>query len=339
MVPRKPLIAMVSLLIFLGGCAALRYRMFNRPELLFSHEKHLKEEIECDACHGKVKESEIALDDNLPKERDCLECHDRGESPEECAFCHREPRSPATLIARVSDLSFSHKRHYDEGIECEICHKTRDSDLSIPNWSECSECHEISHDNCDFCHTKLGGRELMPASHDAFWVPEHRLRAVQNEGLCETCHRKSLEEKGLCESCHRGDIAREFIHDVNYIQLHPIGVKLKSKSCGTCHGDEFCSSCHDKLGTSFFEIHGKGWVLDKGSPNFHGKSARRNLESCVSCHDETSCLGCHSVISPHPEGYKSRISSKIAIQHRDPTVCLKCHEREDLCSRCHAYEE
>lgn len=339
MTVNKKVLVLISFLILLGGCAALKFGLFDNKKLLFSHKEHIEQEIECELCHKNVIESKTVLDNNLPKEEDCLLCHERGESPEDCALCHSDPQSPKPLLARVPDLSFSHKRHSDAGVECKICHKTENPDISLPKWSECSECHEISEENCEFCHPKIGTKEFMPASHSAFWTSKLQVQVVQHDKQCEICHKRESGHKGLCSSCHREDIPRGDVHDTNYLHVHIVDAKSRRVDCGTCHQKDFCSSCHNKHEASFFEIHGKGWILDKSSPNFHGKSARRNLESCVSCHDGTSCIGCHSSVSPHPEGYRSRVSSEMAIQHRDPSVCLKCHEREDLCSRCHSYKD
>jgi len=259
-------------------------------------------------------------------------------------------------------MRFSHKIHLSEGLECTKCHKAISesslaSDSNLPGTGICSECHQVKPLECTACHFTLGSDGYVPASHDkALWSTWHKNQAERDDYLCSDCHKgdirlhldqdimpgpgHSLEEKTKeCSNCHRGDIRPEQ-HGNNYILTHGVDAKVNSSRCNVCHRRAECRDCHMDTGVNLThgdDIHGRthpvGWLLTG-----HHAPARNNLSSCIGCHDEQKCLACHFNVSPHPENWKTRLSFGDARQHKESTVCLKCHEREELCSECHGLE-
>ena len=72
--------------------------------------------------------------------------------------------------------------------------------------------------------------------------------------------------------------------------------------------------------------HPVGWMSrDAGSPDFHGRAARREPLTCMACHDHgpaTNCIPCHKVGGiggdPHPHGYHPS-------RARTDAMCRYCH--------------
>jgi hypothetical protein len=54
----------------------------------FAHGPHLKQ-ADCARCHAGVEQSKKSSDLNFKGVASCRECHTRGETREDCAYCHR----------------------------------------------------------------------------------------------------------------------------------------------------------------------------------------------------------------------------------------------------------
>ena len=354
----------ILILIFSAGCGLWKTKTSipSKSEIAFSHKKHIENDVECDACHIQNAKSELASDNNYPKEKDCLECHDR----DKCSLCHSDVNNAVHLMPVPTELIFSHKAHLESNVEslkasriaraerlnritpfakkesldqkinCLTCHEQvkesiKSDDKYWPEMKTCRKCHEVTPDSCNLCHSNLGERNFVPASHYIGWVQRHQITAVaEGEGLCESCHRGEIrsskgtalkiseehvksEDTKACADCHRGDIWPEAIHDNNRLQSHGIDAMANQNVCNSCHQREECLNCHEHRGLSFTDIHPSGWQFN------HGDKARRQLPSCVACHREDDCLGCHQAISPHPPNWDREITKQ------NERVCSKCH--------------
>ena len=354
----------IFVLIIFAGCGIwqTKYPDQNSGKLLFSHKQHIEMNAECDACHTQNAKSELSSDNNYPKEKDCLECHER----EKCSLCHTDVNKAIHPVPIPTGLIFSHKAHLesnieslkasrkaraeilngitpfvkqgslDQKIDCLICHdqvknSTKVTDKHLPDMRTCRKCHEITQENCNLCHSNLGEKKFVPASHYVGWLQRHKLMAVAEGGtLCESCHRGKIrqsktsvltvtedhisnEDTKVCADCHRGDIWPEAIHDNNRLQSHGIDAMANQNVCNSCHQRQECISCHESRGVSFTDVHPPGWQFN------HADKAHRQLPSCVSCHKEEDCLGCHQSISPHPPNWDKEITKN------NERVCLKCH--------------
>jgi hypothetical protein len=336
-------------LVLLAACAILGQHKITRSQITFPHKSHAAAEVECEVCHQEIANSVHSLDNNLPEIEVCRECHE----DEEPKIIYS--KAVATILPMEYGMRFSHKIHLGEGLECTKCHKAVSesslaSDNNLPGMGVCSECHTTKPRECTVCHYTLGSDEYIPASHDkTLWVTWHENQAERNDDLCSDCHKgdvrlpldqniipgpgHGLEEKTMeCSNCHRGDI-RPDRHSNSYILTHGIDAKVNSSRCNVCHRRAECRDCHEAVDFRT-RIHPAGWIN-----NGHVAPARNNLGTCIGCHDEQTCIVCHFEISPHPSDWKSRLSFGGARQHRDSSVCMKCHEREELCTKCHGLRD
>jgi hypothetical protein len=228
-----------------------------------------------------------------------------------------------------------------------------DHPTAIPGHAQCFSCHQMKDFyeqlDCSNCHRGLFRFGLKPYedfSHGADWLRrEHGdfARQPANAALCSQCH-----EPSYCAECHAAQplmrpserhperVAADTIHEGNYVSVHPWAARTDPGSCMRCHGMKFCEECHTtrgisergaaKAGTNQ-HFHGPG-VLVRGSPDFHGSAARRDIIACASCHSNGAsgnCVSCHAVGAfggnPHPPGFKSRLSRTGA------PVCRLCHSQ------------
>src|SRR5690606_18882221 len=115
------------------------YAIYPKQELplSFSHELHLEQEMECDACHGAIADSTRASDLSLPGHPECELCHDieaakKGEEtdpPADCGVCHLAAsgrpfdasvhKAPRRVVIPTPNLTFNHKVHLDQKIGCD----------------------------------------------------------------------------------------------------------------------------------------------------------------------------------------------------------------------------
>jgi hypothetical protein len=352
------------ILLIMSGCALWKMSapVREKEELIFSHKKHLEMDAECEMCHTEVSESTLASSNNYPKEENCLECHER----EDCSLCHLNVDNAVPLVPPPTGLIFPHKDHLDsavknqsaarrtraeainkivpfvkEGslekqIDCMTCHESAEesekaTDNLKPKMKTCLKCHEVTGENCTLCHSDLGERDFVPASHYFAWLLGHQqMASIEGESLCGNCHRGEVrptegavfavtedhvreEDARLCAECHRGDIWPEGVHDNNRIQTHGADALANQTVCNSCHQREECLACHESRGIPFSEVHEVGWQFD------HAEKARRQLSACAACHREEDCLGCHQTVSPHPSDWDMDITD------RNEHLCSKCH--------------
>lgn len=232
--------ALVLCLTLAGGLAAARLLSVQEPassraeDLKFSHRLHLSlAGVTCADCHTRAAASTEAADNNLPREKDCLKCHDGRQARGECAVCHRDPQRAKPLQVAGRPFRFSHPQHLELGniapllataIEagsylgrtdnllkkletensCVACHRGLDeTDFShagnLPQMADCLVCHdEINLPfSCEFCHTKEA--RLKPASHTPDFLDLHSRKDFKFEkSSCTICHGTNFR----CLGCH-----------------------------------------------------------------------------------------------------------------------------------------
>jgi hypothetical protein len=345
----KPHWHYLSMILFIGfslslGCAV--WQMQHRPEptageIVFSHKRHVLMDIECEYCHVQTLQSQLASDNTLPKEKDCMRCHKRTQG---CELCHQDVVNAVALVARTYRAKFSHKFHLqlDGGaVGCTTCHQTISASTDVvdadqPTMKTCRTCHDSAAEDCTTCHDDLSADiTFVPASHDSSWMERHRLQAAQNDELCAECHRGKIRpltdiiqpiaadhsrvaQGRFCADCHRGDILPELVHENSYLQTHRLDARANSNACVTCHDRQECKDCHETGGFRYETVHPANFRFQ------HAVEAKRELTNCVTCHAEADCLGCHSTISPHPPGWNREMNAT------NEQLCLKCHVRGEL---------
>lgn len=163
---------------------------------------------------------------------------------------------PPTL---ADPLPFDHAEHAEpfrrEGVACIDCHPVGATAKEGPPvtsastpapLSTCHGCHRrvvrgaprASPSACTTCHTVR--QELMPESHDAFWLDEHGAAARGLVTTCADCH-----DNSQCVACHeaRGALTRT-PHGPAFRSAHGVEARMDPASCSTCHAGETCTSCH-----------------------------------------------------------------------------------------------
>jgi len=304
----------------------------NKSLIKFSHQFHVENDVECEACHTSVEESTVLNQILLPDMEACSECHDV-EDEENCEMCHyKDVYEP--LIVKTSELYFNHKFHLTEQkMECQNCHKGLDeedysfesSDVNPP-MSNCFSCHnnKASAANvCEQCH--ISTANLLPAQHkEVGFMKEHRYMSMEAGADCAMCH-----DNNFCEECHVGtnmitedNFANDFytpysphrytdnskmqqitfVHDLNYRYNHGIDAKGKFNECSTCHQTEtFCAECHNSPGSGDYAL--GGFVPSSHTqPNFTtiGVGSGGGLHAEIAGRDIETCAACHDVQGADP---------------------------------------
>ena len=313
--------------------------------IMFSHPLHVEDvEIACEDCHTGIADSDRSTDHNIPEMDICESCHDI-EDDENCGMCHSLPEEPSGGIATPREISFNHRRHLANGLECLFCHGSPGDEsrpyTSMPSKPLCMNCHNgetVSWD-CSLCHDK--GISLLDI-HPVDWRAQHDDQATRDSDWCSTCH----AGENFCQDCHRGDNLTGTTHGLNYRYTHGLDAIAKETDCVACHDSRtFCNECHIRELRLPWQHSTSSWLLD------HGDAARRDVENCASCHDERdpTCAraGCHvdtdGIRGTNPPIHSTSLSrlDRKGPWHNDGSYfCYQCHRNTSqagtgFCGYCH----
>ena len=282
------------LLLFLVFFATPAAVLADQPDhIIFDHELHFQNDVECATCHGGAATSMTPADRLLPEMDVCAECHET-EDDENCSMCHSNVDEAGDYsVSAFGAARFAHAPHLDRDLACRECHgDPAGARPMLPGKSDCRGCHETADDfaDCRLCHAEQ--KKLRPSSHSATWLSGHGLPAREDRARCAQCHTQTT-----CQECHAGDNVRPRSHRLNYSFEHALEARGNELQCATCHQDpEYCSSCHIAervLPQNHSQV---SWVSGSGGGR-HATEGVFNLESCISCHsvgtDEPSCARCH----------------------------------------------
>jgi hypothetical protein len=230
----------------------------------------------------------------------------------------------STVVFGGDAKVFSHKKHLDEGAECDTCHpgpgQRPERDLS-----GCKDCHDEG---------PPGWKLPSKAVHMHVDSP-HEIHAGLME--CITCHRLTAEDKQsasepfmeriACLECHEkkhagvgeGDCAA--CHRVDQRKIAP------DDHNSLCHRQATCLTCHK---TSRPRNHTALWRM-----RTHGLAAAWDRDSCKTCHQTGTCVRCHKTTSPMNHRGAWKAAHGLAAQTRDNQHCTTCHSRA-WCAACHA---
>ena len=348
--------------LFLAACTAKDTKPVAKadPEFVFPHTPHLEGEVDCLQCHAAVAK-DGALQARvrhvgLPRKNNdvCSGCHDDAE------FADKVQRKIVPARTREFSVRMNHAAHLaKDGVTCQTCHKALpDTGQEAPPrlaMATCTGCHKHQQDfnegRCTPCHVDLKRYEKPVAAfrHAGDFLKTHGQLARSTAESCAQCH-----EQTFCADCHSATTApgrqavlfpeavqRDFIHRGDYQSRHMIEAGANPASCRKCHGSNFCDSCHTQRNLTQSSTlqprnpHPAGWGV-KGSGDFHGFAARKNVVMCAGCHDNGAaaiCVLCHRVggaasdpvanpNGPHPASFVSK--------HRNDSrtktaVCMTCH--------------
>jgi hypothetical protein len=296
-----------------------------RLPLIFSHGKHLARGATCATCHPAATTSRSALDNLIPTEAACRQCHaiDRADPYKQatpvaaCAACH-EGWAPDRPVARVyvmsGPLKFAHAAHAH--VPCERCHgDLRAVDLAttrqLPTMASCLTCHtDGSHPRrCTDCHlASLGGlvqtqfphgtlvprRAGLGDDHGPRFALDHRQQARRVDATCNACH-----DQSDCVECHQGVIKPIEFHPANYLLVHAMDARRGRPDCSACHrAQTFCVACHERSGLGTRGV--SDYTANQPGRAFHvanwastAPGASGNLHAREARRNIASCASCH----------------------------------------------
>ena len=299
-----------------GDGNTVRDLVIPRANMVFSHARHARRNINCQQCHGRVEDVGLATRDQLPRMRGCLRCHQsadvlaRGDAKGSCDTCHLRggaqsaPRSGAATSTSGGLI----RTVFAQG------------KLLPPRW-------------------------LHDAEHGPDFLERHKRVAGADSQFCANCHKVVF-----CTDCHDGRVRPRRIHPNDYLEMHPVDARMNSERCTSCHRQQsFCLDCHLRSGVgesspsgvksnvTRFHPPAAIWSGPVRGPGHHAFEAQRNLNACVSCHIERDCVACHggggigAGINIHPAGFLSSCGMQM---RRNPRPCLVCHQPFEIAGKC-----
>lgn len=197
------------------------------PDLIFSHDPHLRRDYQCVACHEEFPHLLGRRD--IPTMLSCYRCHSlihasQGEvAAEECALCHPPAFELVPATHTVEFIAREHAEPAGEAMpECMMCHAS----------TLCAECHSGQRELEDGTLSE----QVVPDDHlTAEWVVEHGGIYLGGQGACSICH--SSES---CQRCHITPMP----HPTTWVADHTAN-GYPTADCQVCHADRTsCQSCH-----------------------------------------------------------------------------------------------
>jgi len=329
----------VWIFIIIVGCTFWKVKQLEPDEsdLIFSHKRHFTINIPCVDCHIQIAQSELASDNNIPRELTCMgggHCHKRTQG---CELCHKDVSRAVKIIPKQHRVIFSHKVHLNLNekqlsgkpkLDCLTCHSTMKESINVsdddwPRMNVCRQCHEIKVVSCTTCHLSVGEKTFVPISHDDTWLSRHQQESKFNDQLCDVCHR------GKIRPDHK---TKSLVSEANRVGNPQSGISVPELSREEhLKSDDvrYCADCH----------RGDIWPEDVHDNNYlysHGVDALAGITTCITCHQREACLSCHensgiTFAQSHPKGWIFNHSTEA---RRQLNSCINCHE-EDNCLACH----
>lgn len=285
---------MKTMLIILALVTASASALAEQPDrIIFPHDLHFENEVECAVCHAGAEASTQARDHLLPDMDVCADCHDI-DAEDECSLCHTNVDLAGDYERPVYGADrFAHAPHITAELACAACHGAPEASRpALPGKPDCRVCHTTADNlnDCGLCHGP--DFRLRPVDHGPSWQNSHGLQARLDQTACYQCHTEST-----CQECHAGDNVRPRSHRLNYAFDHALDARGNELLCATCHQEPtYCSSCHIAERVLPRDHFQSGWVSSSGGGR-HATEGLFDLESCIACHDdgsaEPSCARCH----------------------------------------------
>jgi hypothetical protein len=326
--------AALAMLLAITACSLSD--MFGEEEeqgLVFNHQVHADEGLECADCHMGVTDSD---EPGMPGLDGCMLCHESMQDEETPAeervetMFDAEGRMKAKSLSRLADETiFSHLGHVNAELECSACHgqvevATSIDEAVVVSMDDCMDCHgeRAVANACTTCHTEYDIAKA-PHTHDHNWDKLHgRVVRAHTEGLvndCSLCHTEAT-----CTSCHRDEQPESH---TNYFRLrgHGIQASIDRESCWACHRAESCDRCHSSTTPL---SHTGSWG---GSRSTHCVGCHEPLRSssCYTCHKATPS---HRMATPKPPGHVASMNCRLChgmgapLPHVDNgSDCNSCH--------------
>jgi hypothetical protein len=215
---------------------AVKLPRMTQYSTLFSHEKHIAKELNCETCHGDVSQNQAGQQASFPDMVVCMDCH-RSNSVsqgQDCYTCHTkdEQLKPAT-----HNLAFMHS-HSDMA----------PNNINMTSGSKtCNTCHSPQY--CEDCHN---GENIDRSIHPLNFEFTHALAAQSKTTDCTSCH----EDQSFCNSCHVQNNLMPQNHTAGWTNRipgdggrHSFEASIDLENCMSCHernAEQICQQCHSK---------------------------------------------------------------------------------------------
>ncbi len=235
-------------------------------DIIFPHQKHLDEKLECVKCHAGVVHGNIeergfttATDfsawtpgvgkahmkpqfTKLGMER-CIECHEAKDVPVSCNTCHTKLIAPPSH--KPPDWMKQHgKEARDNYLACDRCHSK--TGTWVMNSNDTGVKGYVRNNTfCLNCHARN-----KPPGHTPDWRNVHGPQAKADQAACLACHQenripdsaKGTVAESSCAKCH----SRPMHQGIKTQNRHPFPLTGQSISAGcmSCHPQNLCSTCH-----------------------------------------------------------------------------------------------
>ncbi len=234
-------------------------------------------------------------------------------------------------VVKHKGLAFNHKRHLQEGLDCDACHTeySKGIDAGMPSFDDCKSCHSDEEEN-----KKPKEKQIVNFLIDGKPVWS-KVTDIDEE--IKFSHKTHFDAKISCEICHKG------IKESNVVSSQ---LAMKMADCSKCHTEiateknmlEFvpdnCLTCHSKVTKEAIPN-----SHDKLFRKFHGQILKtgkgvRTQDQCSLCHEEETCAKCHQDSLPESHNNFWRYEGHGINARTDRRGCITCH-RVDYCQRCH----
>lgn len=251
----------------------------------------------------------------------CERCHANAKDVEAIAAIPSDPRV-RTLVAGKAPRYPTPASHRSSGWLTAHAGPAR-SDIQ-----ECANCH--TQPGCQSCHAGSGPAERViarlpkPVPGGATGaVIARRDVAVRSEGVQAT-----------------GTAAQTRVHPAGFGRNHGAEASTQQLNCSGCHGQRFCTECHDGEGRRHY--HPLNYVQR------HPADSYGRERDCAQCHNtEAFCRTCHlrtgiasrgGTLNTGPSFHNSQ--PLWLLQHgraarQGLQSCVTCHQQSD-CMQCHS---
>ena len=232
------------------------------PTVKFSHERHLKDRVDCATCHGPIVEEPV-----IPVMATCMKCHNGLKAESDCALCHEGKQT----LGDMHPAGWRHAHAEQATLDrewCATCHT---------NQKFCLDCHR--------------GDNLTGEIHSLNYQFTHGLDAQGKESDCARCH----DRRTFCNDCHESQNRMPLAHStLAWRTEHSQAARKDIENCASCHdqADPTCarSGCHrdsDGIRGTDPRFH----ATDPGRFDTHGPWHNDDSYFCFNCHASNHRMG------------------------------------------------
>ncbi len=272
------------------------------PLLKMSHKAHADQNVECEACHGKVENLELATRDQLPRMKGCFGCHQSGD---------------AGSIAKPNGNAKS---------ECTTCHLADKSQVQMATmWPS---------------GVLMPPKWLKNAKHGVDWIERHKKVAGAESSFCANCHKEQEcvdchDGKTKPQSIHSGDFLTTHPVAARFDQPKCSSCHSMTNFCVQCHTRVGVAGSSGSAVSTLARFHPPTdiWAGPIRKPGHHSFEAQKNINACVSCHVERDCVSCHGTTGvggkgadPHALNFRDKCATAYV---KNPRPCFVCHDPYD----------